>query len=289
MPHRSHAEFSCRSFPPALADDLRTLFFSRLECPKVAWFCARADALKGRHRMRCVDYPTVATERAQMPFRRMKYFGKFSRLMSLLRKPHMCKRTKPLSRIHLHRDESINAVLATQNKKLEMVVDIEALREKFFQIVYPLPFRNFELARIEGVPLKSGDIPHALRIFVHTERFQLHPFKIRHRHLSHFVMTSSCCWHEHIRLSYHTKLCASDGTRLSRCYARNLRPLFEACGPRFEPHVRNKHRKRPAQGRSFSSLARVTGLEPAASPVTGECSNQLSYTRIIRRVILAET
>ncbi len=34
--------------------------------------------------------------------------------------------------------------------------------------------------------------------------------------------------------------------------------------------------------------ARVTGLEPAASPVTGECSNQLSYTRI-RRVILAET
>ena len=27
--------------------------------------------------------------------------------------------------------------------------------------------------------------------------------------------------------------------------------------------------------------ARVTGFEPAASPVTGECSNQLSYTRIL--------
>lgn len=26
-------------------------------------------------------------------------------------------------------------------------------------------------------------------------------------------------------------------------------------------------------------FARVTGLEPAAFPVTGECSNQLSYTR----------
>ncbi len=26
-------------------------------------------------------------------------------------------------------------------------------------------------------------------------------------------------------------------------------------------------------------FARVTGLEPATSPVTGECSNQLSYTR----------
>ncbi len=29
----------------------------------------------------------------------------------------------------------------------------------------------------------------------------------------------------------------------------------------------------------FAYCARVTGLEPAAFPVTGECSNQLSYTR----------
>ena len=34
------------------------------------------------------------------------------------------------------------------------------------------------------------------------------------------------------------------------------------------------------------AYARVTGLEPAAFPVTGECSNQLSYTRKCRLTVL---
>ncbi len=43
-------------------------------------------------------------------------------------------------------------------------------------------------------------------------------------------------------------------------------------------------RYRPVEWRFFyskfsSNTARATGLEPAASPVTGECSNQLSYAR----------
>ena len=32
----------------------------------------------------------------------------------------------------------------------------------------------------------------------------------------------------------------------------------------------------------FGRMARVTGLEPAASGVTGRRSNQLSYTRVVR-------
>ncbi len=46
--------------------------------------------------------------------------------------------------------------------------------------------------------------------------------------------------------------------------------------PRALLHCANE--KRPEGRRSF---AQVTGLEPAASPVTGECSNQLSYTCIV--------
>jgi hypothetical protein len=39
-------------------------------------------------------------------------------------------------------------------------------------------------------------------------------------------------------------------------------------------------KKKLAQA-SLSFYARSTGFEPATSPVTGECSNQLSYDRII--------
>ena len=35
---------------------------------------------------------------------------------------------------------------------------------------------------------------------------------------------------------------------------------------------------------SFREMARVTGLEPATSGVTGRRSNQLSYTRVSRRM-----
>ena len=34
--------------------------------------------------------------------------------------------------------------------------------------------------------------------------------------------------------------------------------------------------------RHFKEMARVTGLEPATSGVTGRHSNQLSYTRVSR-------
>jgi hypothetical protein len=39
--------------------------------------------------------------------------------------------------------------------------------------------------------------------------------------------------------------------------------------------------------RTFESLARVTGLEPATSGVTGRRSNQLSYTRSDERGVKA--
>ena len=43
---------------------------------------------------------------------------------------------------------------------------------------------------------------------------------------------------------------------------------------------RQRHLFRPNPGRVGEKMARVTGLEPATSGVTGRHSNQLSYTRV---------